>query len=473
MQEITNDSSQKIINETTILKDTKKSQTYIGNTKNLFKILNSEKKNHKKKKNYYFKKKLNILENLKEKICDDKIDTFTSCELKINDKYQQGYLRIDKDSLIILRNKTDEQQNNYISDRGVLDCKKYNSNTRSTDITSNLSLNFNKNKNIKDNILLYLDFNLITCKFLINKKKQKFRLLILGKKLQKEIFQYNIVKFKMLNLEKEIFNNICKNINNLILSSNGYKEHIINGSLNIYFYNNYTISCHEFTKFAKTCDLILFRGYSYCSKCQRCFTQGHYDHIGLLVKISNELFVYETTGKDGVVLRKWFEFIYYYWYLLYDKISFRKLIVSPDAMKKFIINNNEIESNLGKKCSNFSSGFSDSNLDIYNKNEINNQFYNSLGKKVDAFIQKIEGKKYYFSVWHYLFKGFYKSKITNNFKNNGYFCSELIAAIYNYCGIISNRMNITNYLPSSFAENGDAVFNEGFSLGPEYIIIFS
>ena len=44
MQEITNDSSQKIINETTILKDTKKSQTYIGNTKNLFKILNTENK---------------------------------------------------------------------------------------------------------------------------------------------------------------------------------------------------------------------------------------------------------------------------------------------------------------------------------------------------------------------------------------------------------------------------------------------
>ena len=212
-----------------------------------------------------------------------------------------------------------------------------------------------------------------------------------------------------------------------------------------------------------------------CSQCQRCITKGGYDHIGLLVKISNELFVYETTGKDGVVLRKWYEFIKYYWYLLCEKICFRKLIVTQDAMKKFISSNNtETMPNLGSKKnnSNYTSGFSDSNVEIMSKAEIENQFYYLLRMKIDSFMQKSNGKKYYFSICHYLFKGFFKNKVTPNFKD-GYFCSELIAAVYNYCGILSNKLNITNYLPGSFEENGDATFNEGFSLGPEYIIIFS
>ena len=151
-------------------------------------------------------------------------------------------------------------------------------------------------------------------------------------------------------------------------------------------------------------------------------------------------------------------------------MSFRKLIVSDEAKKKFIANNINETSNAKKSCS---SGFSDSNVEIMSKAEIDNQFNNLLGLKFENFMEITQGKKYYFSILQYLFKGFNKNKITNNIKTNGYFCSELIAAVYNYCDIISNKINITNYLPSSFAENGDAAFNEGYSLGPEYVIIFS
>jgi hypothetical protein len=44
MEEISNSSANKIINDTTALRTIKKSQTYICNTKNIFEILNTEKK---------------------------------------------------------------------------------------------------------------------------------------------------------------------------------------------------------------------------------------------------------------------------------------------------------------------------------------------------------------------------------------------------------------------------------------------
>lgn len=489
MLAITNDSANKIINEPSVIKDNKKSETYITYTENLFKVLNNEAKKQKTKRLNGFKIKLNIFENIKDKN-SEKIDSFTQCELKINNVYEEGFLKLKNNSLIIVKNKIEEPNNYFIlSDIGNEKIV-YNSNSINTNASSNLSMSADKNKNknknknnnengnntiLDNNYLLYLDFNLITCKFLINKKKQKFRLLILGKqdKKEKDIYQYRVIKIRMLNLEKETFNNICKNINNIILSSHGYKENMINASLNKYFCKDYFISSFDFYRSAKTCDIILFRSYAYCSKCQRCITKGHYDHIGLLIKMCNELFVYESTGKDGVVLRKWFEFIYYYWFLLCDKMSFRKLIVSDEAKKKFIAKNYSETSNGGRRCSNFSSGLSDSNIEVMSKSEIDSQFNYLLGVKVDTFMQITQGKKYYFSILEYLFKGCKKNKITNNIKNNGYFCSELIAAVYNYCDIISNKINITNYLPSSFAENGDAAFNEGYSLGPEYVIVFS
>ena len=489
MLAITNDSANKIINEPSVIKDNKKSETYITYTENLFKVLNNEAKKQKTKRLNGFKIKLNIFENIKDRN-NEKIDSFTQCELKINNVYEEGFLKLKNNSLIILKNKIEEPNNYFIlSDIGNEKIV-YNSNSINTNASSNLSMSADKNKNknknknnnengnntiLDNNYLLYLDFNLITCKFLINKKKQKFRLLILGKqdKKEKDIYQYRVIKIRMLNLEKETFNNICKNINNIILSSHGYKENMINASLNKYFCKDYFISSFDFYRSAKTCDIILFRSYAYCSKCQRCITKGHYDHIGLLIKMCNELFVYESTGKDGVVLRKWFEFIYYYWFLLCDKMSFRKLIVSDEAKKKFIAKNYSETSKGGRNCSNFSSGLSDSNIEVMSKSEIDSQFNYLLGVKVDTFMQITQGKKYYFSILEYLFKGCKKNKITNNIKNNGYFCSELIAAVYNYCDIISNKINITNYLPSSFAENGDAAFNEGYSLGPEYVIVFS
>ena len=195
----------------------------------------------------------------------------------------------------------------------------------------------------------------------------------MAKQNQKYIDKYWIIKIKMLDSEKIVFNNICKNINNKMASLKGYKDNIINTSLNKYFCQDYFIDCNNFFKTAKIYDIILFRSFSLCSQCQRCITKGGYDQICLLIKISNELFVYETTGKDGVVLRKWYEFIKYYCSLLCEEKCFRNLIVTQEAMKKFIsINNAENMPDLGakKNNSNYTSGFSDSNVEVMSKAEI-------------------------------------------------------------------------------------------------------
>ena len=158
MEEISNSSSNKIINDTTVLRTLRKSQTFIGNTKNLFEILNTDKKAFKKKIYYNnYKIKLNILENLKDKKIFEEINYLLPCELKINDIYEKGFLQIKKNTLIVLRNKGEDTQNNCISDLGtekIIDFKKYNNSTLNTEASTNISISLNKNPR-NNNILLF------------------------------------------------------------------------------------------------------------------------------------------------------------------------------------------------------------------------------------------------------------------------------------------------------------------------------
>lgn len=228
-----------------------------------FKMLNKNKNGSKNSINFNIKLKLNILENLNEPKFNEGIESSVPCEVKINDIYEKGYLQLKNYCLLVLRNKIEDIHNNYISDIGVekiIDTKKYNS-TVNTDISTEMALSSNKCKSFKENYLLFLDFNLITCKIVIHKTKNKFRLLILGKQSQKYIDKFRIIKIKLLDSEKIVFNNICKNINNKISSSKGYKDNIINTSLNKYFCQDYFIDCNNFFKTAKTCDIILFRSF--------------------------------------------------------------------------------------------------------------------------------------------------------------------------------------------------------------------
>ena len=221
----------------------------------------------------------------------------------------------------------------------------------------------------------------------------------------------------------EVFKLICENINKSIILSDGYKHNIFGINIRNHFCNEYFIDYKKFESIGNTGDILLFKGYSNESKFQRFITDNGYDHVGLFVKNKNGLHLYEATGKEGVKLRPWNEFITYYWYLLYDKMAHRKLNVDENAMKLFISENEEEEIN-GKNI--FKS--------------LKDKFYYYFNKKTEDFLDKTKDKKYHFSKKGY----FCQSKMKKSIIRESYSCSELIGAYYYYLGIVTDEMEAYN-----------------------------
>ena len=129
----------------------------------------------------------------------------------------------------------------------------------------------------------------------------------------------------------------------------------------------------------------------------------------------------------------------YKWDLLYEKMVFRQLILD-----KFIIENK-------------------------------NEFYEELNKNVDEFINSTKGKGYSLKDIQLCCHGKMKEHQRENKwdKQHGFFCSQLVAAAYHKCGLISDNINAGHYLPGTFSRYSDMKLEKGCSLSPEYIIDFS
>ena len=382
------------------------------------------------------------------------ISISSTCYVKTDINYKYGHLTLYNSKLAI---------NQYESN-------KLSSNIEEQTLYYNRSItpiSINEDFRSKEDIfypLFFIDFNLVTCQLVIHKTKQKCRLVILGKNLEENdfnngkdyIYKFRVVKFKMPDILEKKFTLICEAINKSIILSNGYRNNIFSINLRKNFCIEYFINYKEFSTKANTGDILLFRGYSNESHLQRAFTNADYDHVAVLLKKNNILYVYESTGKDGVKLRPWQEFITYLWYLLYEKMVFRPLIISEERMKNYIIKeNNKILDD----------------IDINNSTIIKEKFYYFLNKKVNSFIEHTEDKKYSFSKTGYICSSpMNKNSITNR---KGYSCSELVAACYYHSGIISDELEASNYLPGAFSRNGRTAFNPGFELGKEYIIDFT
>ena len=287
--------------------------------------------------------------------------------------------------------------------------------------------------------LLYLDFNLITAKLIRHKQKKKFRIIILGQNKNKQIYNSRIVKFRMLKSSQNNFKEITNLIEKSIILSKGYYMNLIGVSLRKTFTEDYFINYIDFQREANTCDILLFKGLETHSKLQRKITLADYDHVALLVKKNHNLFVYEAQSKDGVKLRPWREFTMYKWDLLYEKMVFRKLILDK--------------------------------LIIENKNE----FYEELNKNVNEFIESTKGKQYSLKEIQICCHGKMKEHQRQNKwdKQHGFFCSQLVAAAYHKCGLISDNINAGHYLPGTFSRYSDMKLEKGCSLSPEYIVDFS
>ena len=366
------------------------------------------------------------------------ISISTTCSVKTDNIYKTGYLILKNNKLVI---------------------HQYDSNKTSPIIRFNNSLD--ETVDIFHPIF-FIDFNMVTCELIIHKTKQKFRLIILGKNLTKKdyendkdyIYRYRVVKFSMPHQSNEVFKLICEKINKSIILSKGYKYNIFSINLRKNFCKEFFINYKQFPNEGNTGDILLFKGYSNESKRQRFITNEEFDHVALLVRNKTGLNVFESTGKEGVKLRPWQEFITYYWYLLYDVMAFRKLIIDENAMNEFIINQTkEIK-----------------NEEEINKENIKENFWECFNSKIEEFISKTENKKYTFSKIGFLCESKMKK---NSVIRNKYSCSELIAACYYYIGIITDQLEARNYLPGNYSRNGIVHFKKGFKLGKQYIIDFS
>jgi hypothetical protein len=140
--------------------------------------------------------------------------------------------------------------------------------------------------------LCVLDFNQVTAGIAINAKQNKFRVMVLG-------FPNG---FKFKTSSKEIFENILIHLNHFIQTSLGKKSNLLGVSLRADFHKMYFMFEREFAEKARTGDLLIFRGFECPARCQRMFTGAHYDHVALLVRRNEQVFVYESTSKDVFII---------------------------------------------------------------------------------------------------------------------------------------------------------------------------
>ena len=407
--------------------------------KNLYKPMNIKKILTNRKSNFE-----------KEYLKLNNIQISSTCEVKTNSIYKYGHLTLYKTKMTITQ---------YESTRIRQDL---NDNSMTSFIVNNDDLTS------KEDILFpifFIDFNLVTCELLIHKTKQKFRLIILGRNIGEKdydndsdyIAKTRVVKFKMPSQSSQVFKEVCEKINKSIILSKGYSNNLFSICIRQNFCNEYFMGQRQFFKSGKTGDIMLFRGYARESRFQRMITNVEYDHVAILVKQNSILHVYESTGKEGVKLRPWQEFLTYLWYLLYEKMVFRPLVITEKRMKEYIT---EYKESLNDESI---------NTIFNNENNIEKQFYYILDKKVEDFIDKTKDKKYSFSKLGFLCN----SHMRKDNNRKGYSCSELVSACYYHAGLITDELDATNYLPGHFSRLGKVMFKEGIALGEEYIIDFA
>ena len=280
--------------------------------------------------------------------------------------------------------------------------------------------------------ILNLNFNLITASLSINIKKYEISIHILT--LKELTFT---LKLPIRN--SQLLKKLYIMIQNSILNSHGYYMNLFGISLNKNFFQNYYISYKNFEYKAKTGDILLFKGYMCPSKLQRTYTKSEYDHVGILHKNNGFLYIYDATSRDGCKERIFSEYFDYMWYLLYEKIVYRELIINENDQK------------------------------------IKQKILNDLDEKIEIFMNKTLGKKYQMKLFPLLCGSSIRKYQKDNKWNlkEGYICSSLIMGAYLQMGICEYLKNINSSFPGDFSIDGDLPFKKPFELGPEYIIDFS
>ena len=282
------------------------------------------------------------------------------------------------------------------------------------------------------NPLFFINFDLVSCKLLINKKTKWIKIIILGHKQSLNIYIIN----------KEKYDKFIYLLNETIFNSEGYKMNILELSLrkDPTFQRHNFMNLKEFESIAKTGDLLLFKSTFCGAKFQRLYTRDIYDHVALVERKNGILSIFQSSLNVGMNFILWDFLIDNSAYLHFDIITYRRLNIKEE---------NEAEYQKKQK-------------------EIENKF--------EEFVKETKNKKYFLSFKNLIFcSGIEEEQLKGEWdKMEGFSCSSLVAAFYIKIGAIKYGKNIHSIKPGDFQSNKKVlIFNENFSLGPENIIEFS
>ena len=338
-----------------------------------------------------------------------------------NSSFKQYNLLVSKNKLYILEKKKQKTKLNF--DESLIE-KLSNSNKKLSE------------KSIKElydisNPILSLNFDTMTCKLLIDKKKNILIILVLNLTPQSFTFRFpnNEILIKYTCIINQARLSSCGNDDNLFSITFRFKD----------YYKKNIISTLEFENIAKTGDIILFQGNECPANCQRFFTRDEYDHVALVKRNHGYISILEATSLRKCSTMMWDLFKYDLFPLVYGKIVYRRLIIEESDPQK--------------------------------KEEIQIK----IDKDIGEFINDIYKKEYYLSIPSILCckspndyekKGLWK-------KSKGFSCSSLLTAAYYKAGILTFDKGVHSRLPGHYSQDKELNFCKGFSLGPEKLIEFS
>lgn len=91
---------------------------------------------------------------------------------------------------------------------------------------------------------------------------------------------------------------------------------------------------------------------------------------------------------------------------------------------------------------------------------------------LEIFLRKIHGKQYALNPLRLLQKHSTYDSIEDVAGKNGYFCSELVAAIFKFLGFLPREIRSAHYLPGSFSAECKLDLRNGAALGDEHLLEF-
>ena len=280
--------------------------------------------------------------------------------------------------------------------------------------------------------LFYINFELMSCKALINKNTNWIKILVFG---------YNENSLNIFIENKENYSEFIYLLNEQIHKTQKEEIDLLEFTIkeNPIYYNHSIISLEEFTSISKTGDLLLFKSKHCGSRFQRFLSGDTYDHVAIIEKKNGVLSLYQSTLNGNIDFAFWNLFLTYSSEENFDKIVYRRLHIEAE-----------------------------------NKKELKN-IQKEIEEKFEQFVKETNDKNYYLSFKNLIFcDGIDQDQINGEWsKMKGFSCSALAAAFYIKIGAIKQERNIHSARPGDFQDNKNILkFNQKFSLGPERVLFF-